>query len=74
VAVLGSVDLMETAASSEREVQGCRAGVRLAGSSAIAAARRARVRLRHEADEWRSSLATVAGLIPALAASCSWDR
>ena len=39
-----------------------------------AAARRERVRVRQMARGARSSLATVARLIPALAASCSWDR
>ena len=49
-------------------------GVRAAGSSPRAAARRERVRVRQVVRGVRSSLATVAGLIPALAASCSWDR
>ena len=50
------------------------AGVRTAGSPPRAVARRERVRVRQVGRGVRSSLATVAGLIPALAARCSWDR
>ena len=49
-------------------------GVRMAGCTCRAAARRARVRERQVVREEGSSQATVDRLIPALTANCCWDR